>query len=150
MARSQAIAEATETTETKTKAAKGTSIPAQSKDLVLRIFDELLGADADGEISESTSEWLTNLRGEILESSVRGLTPEVQLEKAQEARNAIYLRAGVVDGVFAFASDEDAELNESLTTKIKNLKAKIAKAKAGEDSDESDEATTEQGEETTD
>lgn len=144
MAKAQSATE--ETTETKTKAAKGTSIPAQSKDLVLRIFDELLGTDADGEISESTSEWLTNLRGEILESSVRGLSPEAQLEKAQDERNAIYVRAGVVDGVFSFASDEDAERSEVLTTKIKNLKAKIAKAKAGV----SDEATTEQGEETTD
>lgn len=144
MAKAQSATE--EMTKIKTKAAKGTSIPAQSKDLVLRIFDEYLADGSDGVLSESTEEWLTNLRGEILESSVRGLSPEAQLEKAQDERNAIYVRAGVVDGVFSFASDEDAERSEVLTTKIKNLKAKIAKAKAGV----SDEATTEQGEETTD
>lgn len=144
MAKAQSATE--ETTETKTKAAKGTSIPAQSKDLVLRIFDEYLADGSDGVLSESTEEWLRNLRGEILDSGVRGLSPEAQLEKAQGERNAIYVRAGVVDGVFSFASDEDAERSEVLTTKIKNLKAKIAKAKAGV----SDEATTEQGEETTD
>lgn len=130
--------EATETTGTTERKEKGTSIPAQAKDLVIRIADELA---ADGELSASTHEWLHNLKEEIENATVRGLSPEKQLEKAQNERNAIYMRAGVTDGVFAFANEADEALNGKLTVKIENLKRKIAKAKAGE-SGEADTDTT--------
>jgi ribosome-associated translation inhibitor RaiA len=145
MAKAQSATE--ETTETKTKAAKGTSIPAQSKDLVLRIFDEVLGTEAEG-MTDSTVEWLTALRKEILDSSVRGLSAEQQLEKAEADRDAIFLRITVADGKAVFESDEHKAEFNAINTKIANLERKIAKAKAG--TDENDEATDEQGEETTD
>jgi hypothetical protein len=130
-------------TEEKERAANGSTPQAQAKALVVIVADEL---KADGAISADTLEWLNTLAETIADSAVRGLTPEKQLEKAQAERNAIYTRAGVVDGVFAFASETDEINNGKLTVKIENLKRKIAKAKESTDGNAADE----QGEQTED
>lgn len=126
------------------RAQRGSSIAAQCKTLVSAIASELA---ASGGIMTDTLEWLQDVAGQIASSGQRNLPLYVQLENAENERNAIFLRAGVVDGKFSFATPEDEATNAKLTVKIENLKRKMAKAESDE-SESGDENTdeVEQGE----
>lgn len=128
----------TETTKTE-KAAPGTSVQAQAKLLIVTLASEAQGRGleyvdtenlVDVTLDRATYDALIDLGAKIGATPIRNLAPAVQLENAQNELNDIFVRAGVVDGKFAFATPEDGARKTALVVKIDRLEKEIAKAKA--------------------
>lgn len=124
------------TQETKERKAAGSSIAAQSKNLICELFvdsekNDVTVAD-DGLVTISISEnaygWLQSLGAEISENTKRNLPPEMKLQGYQARQAELYQKA-VVDGKWNPTPEIQAKLND-VSAKISVYEKKFAKKNA--------------------